>query len=111
VDCFLRAAVEWTAIANAIRVAYPTAVGSFHTTVTGLYREAAWCHLLVRAGRESAAVAHLQAICGRMFGDRLAQRDGTGAVEVATEFFHRFGSAAGARYPAAFKAPPPRLRA
>ena len=50
-DFFIRAAVEWVAIADAIRVKYPTATGSFHWVVTGLYREAAWCHLLVRSGR------------------------------------------------------------
>jgi hypothetical protein len=106
-DFFLRRAVEWAAIADAIRVAYPTGTGSFHWTVTGLYREAAWCHLLVRAGRYGAAAARLQKIYGKLFGDRIpcaepTDSDGAEVSAVATEFFRRFRSAAVKRYAAAF---------
>ena len=69
VDFFLRAAVEWVAIADAIRAVYPTATGSFHVTVSSLYREAAWCHVLFRADRCDLVVARLQAIYESTFGE------------------------------------------
>jgi hypothetical protein len=99
--------VEWAGIADAIRVSYPTATGSFHTTVTGLYREAAWCHLLFRAGRDRAVVSRLQTISGGTFGDRIAgPTDGTDVLVVAVEFFRRFRSAAAQRYSAVFDSRP-----
>lgn len=109
-DFFMRAAVEWVTIADAVRVVYPTATGSFHKVVTSLYREAAWCHILFQAGRYSAAMTQLQAIYERyerLFGERiphdnLTQTDGTELFVVATEFFRRFRSAAVKRYSAAF---------
>ncbi len=104
-DDFLRAGVEWAALARAIRRAYPAATGSFHETVLSLHREAAWCHLLVRAGRTGSVVARLQAVYGGMFGDRLPHTDGTEVLALANEFFRRYRVAAAMRYPRVFDFP------
>ncbi len=94
-DFFLRTAVEWRAITDTVRAMDPAATGSFHLTVCGLYREAAWFHLLVRAGRAGAPAGRLRAIAwGRSGTGFRVRRAGPAA---AVEFLRRFRVAAAER--------------
>ena len=53
-DFFIRAAVEWSKIADALRVICPAGDDPLRAVALGLPRELAWCHLLHAAGRHDA---------------------------------------------------------
>ncbi|AMV23983.1 hypothetical protein VT84_06280 [Gemmata sp. SH-PL17] len=106
-DEFVRGAIEWVAIRDAVRAAYPGDTSAFYTTVCALYREFAWAHLLFRKGQYAPAVARLRSVCEGALNITLPvsvpthpSRDEVLAFAVAIRA--RFRSVVVARYPAAF---------
>ncbi len=106
-DEFVRGAIEWVAIRDAVRAAYPTDTSAFYTTVCALYREFAWEHLLFRAGLFVPVVTRLRAVCEGALNISLPvsvstppSRDEVLAFAVAIRA--RCRSVVVARYPAAF---------
>lgn len=71
----------------------------------GVWREAAWCHLMLARGKHTAAVARLPAVVRAVTGVSIpvplpAGRDE--AVSVAADLFAVLRTAVSVRYPTAF---------
>ena len=106
-DDLLRAAVEWVAIRDAVRAMYPTEKNLLYTTVCGLYREFAWCHVLFYKGQFIPVVTRLRAICEGPLNIVLPapasmSPSQTEVLAFAAEVRASFRSAVVACYPAAF---------
>ncbi|MBP3957817.1 hypothetical protein J8F10_21400 [Gemmata sp. G18] len=106
-DDFLRAAVEWVAIRDAVRAVYPAEKNPFYTTVCGMYRELAWCHVLFHKGQYVPVVTRLRAIgegaLNIVFPAPVPMSPSqTEVIALAAEVRASFRSAVVARYPAAF---------
>ncbi len=85
---FVRAAREWRAIADALREAGTPA----DDPALGVWREAAWCHLLFHAGKWSAVVGRLRVVFRDVTGANPPaphphSADRTVALAVAAELF------------------------
>jgi hypothetical protein len=99
---FLELACEWWAIADALR----DSGVSDHPVLT-VWREAAWCHLLLKAGRYDAIMTRLRIVL-REFGVEAPSGSGprptaeTEVVSATTDLFAQLRSALSARYPHEF---------
>ena len=75
----------------------------------GVWREAAWCHLLFAAGKYSAALVRLRAVTRDVTGVPLESAsvpsDRAAAFSGAADLFARMKAAVTARCPAAFGRP------
>lgn len=87
-DFFLLAGVEWAGYAAGGAACRPVAAV--------VYREAACCHLLFRAGKYAAVLARLRAVRARVFGAHPpdgpqpgANPDAAQTLAVAADLFHR----------------------
>ena len=106
-DEFLHAAIEWVAIRDAVRAAYPNETSAFHAILCAFYREAAWCHVLLRAHRYAPIVTRLKFLDAKFFGAESATRvrlrpNRIHTQEFAADVFARFRVEASERYPEAF---------
>jgi hypothetical protein len=89
---FLDRAVEWRLIADELR-----AHGAPEDDpALRVWREAAWCHVLLRAGREQAAFDCLRRLVRVVTGQPAPEQTSPVAL------FVRLRAAVSARYPAAF---------
>jgi hypothetical protein len=99
---FLEHARQWRAAADALR-ACGVPEGDPALTV---WREAAYCHLLLIKGLHRAAVKRLREVLGAVANERLITAAPPGceadALSVAAELFALIRSAVSARHPAAF---------
>ena len=101
---FLALAQEWRTAADVLRA---RRVAETDPTL-GVWREAAWCHLMFARGRHAAAVVRLPAVVRAVTGvsipvPRPADRDG--AVSAAVDLFALLRTAVSARFPTAFGFP------
>jgi hypothetical protein len=87
-DFFLLAGIEWAGYAAGGAACRPVAAV--------VYREAACCHLLFRAGKYAAVLARLRAVRARVFGAHPpdgpqpgANPDAAQTLAVAADLFHR----------------------
>lgn len=103
-DYFLRIGVEWARIATAIRAHYPNATDSF---ALGLWRKAAWCHLLFTAGKQSALLKQLRVLWATASQTYLfdAHRLNLNEIPLSATIFDLLRSVVVERYPAAFATP------
>ncbi len=106
-DEFVRGAVEWVAIRDAVRAAYPGDTSALYTTVCALYREFAWGHLLFRKERYAPVITQLRAICEGALKialpvPELMPPSRSEALALVAAIRAQFRSAVAARYPAAF---------
>jgi hypothetical protein len=103
-DFFVLTAIEWAAA----RAAHPHEGQLFFATARALYREAAWCHLLFRAGRHAAVLNRLRLVGREVFGIRAPDADlgpdpdAASTLALAADLFGRMRAAVAARFPAAF---------
>jgi hypothetical protein len=96
---FVRAAREWRAIADTLREAGIPA----DDPALGVWREAAWCHLLFRAGKCAAAVGRLRVVFRDVTGSSPPAPhphcgDRTVALAAAAELFVGMKKALNMRY-------------
>jgi hypothetical protein len=101
----LARAKEWRAAADALRPFV-----SPDDPVLWVWREAAWCHLLLAAGRYAEALARLRAVYRDAAGadprDAVPRPEGeTEALSAAADLFARLRAAVSARHPGAFARP------
>jgi hypothetical protein len=96
-DFFLLTGIEWAAVAAT------SADEALRATAAVLAREAAYCHLLFRAGKHAAVLARLRAVYEEVVGVRLpepnSRRPTPGAAETlaaAADLFDRLRRAVGA---------------
>ena len=89
---FLDRAVEWRLIADELR-AYGVPEGD---PVLRVWRDAAWCHLLLEAGREQAALDCLRAVVNMVTGRAACSDVGPARL------FALLRATVSARYPSAF---------
>ncbi|AMV29413.1 hypothetical protein VT84_33775 [Gemmata sp. SH-PL17] len=106
-DEFVRGAVEWVAIRDAVRRAYPTDTSALCTTVCALYREFAWGHLLFHKEQYAPAVVRLRSVCEGTLkivlpASELIPPSRSEVLAFAAAIRARCRSAVLARYPAAF---------
>jgi hypothetical protein len=99
---FLELACEWWAIADSLR-----ASGVSDHPVLTVWRECAWCHLLLTSGRYSAVVDGLERVFRRVTGadppeltPRPASEDEV--LSAATDLFAQLRSAVSAHSPHTF---------
>jgi hypothetical protein len=101
----LARAREWRVIADELR-ARGIREGDPVLTV---WREAAWCHLLLTRGRFSTAVNHLRELLLSVTGEppdpSLAPTSEADVLAVAADVFTRLRAFVAARFPAAFGRP------
>lgn len=96
-DFFLLTAIEWAALRPDLPPDSPA-----YAIATVVSRAAAHCHLLFQAGRTSAVLAHLRALCCELLGVRLpadpggAAPDAARTLGTAADLFHRLRVAADA---------------
>jgi hypothetical protein len=107
-DFFLRAGIEWAAVADAVRAA-PHGDDPLRTVALGLWREAAWCHALFAAGRYAAVLDRLRAIRAGVFptdpaGPVTGPPNATETLAVAADTFHRLRLVIADRCPGVFVA-------
>ena len=98
---FLALAQEWW---NAAAVLRARGVAEGDPTL-GVWREAAWCHLMFARGKDSAAVARLPAVVRAAAGVSISvpsPPDRDGAVSAAADLFALLRTAVSARHPTAF---------
>jgi hypothetical protein len=113
-DFFLRACVEWAHAADAVRDTSRDRDDPLRRVALALYREAAWCHLLLAAGRRDALLAHLRTL-GELLPPEERERYRArwrhlhapgcrpGEVEaMAADLFGSLRRAVAGRYPGAF---------
>jgi hypothetical protein len=105
-DFFLRAGAEWLAVADALRAAGVPG----GDPALGVWREAAWCHLLFADGNYPALVLRLRAVLAGVLGESAPDvpaslPDRAGALAAAADIFARLWLAVSARYPVVFGRP------
>jgi hypothetical protein len=105
-DFFLRAGAEWLAVADALRAAGVPG----GDPALGVWREAAWCHLLFADGNYPALVLPLRAVLANVLGVPAPDAPAAGAnraevLAAAADIFGRLRLAVSARYPLAFGRP------
>ena len=104
VPYFLERAREWRAVADA-----PRARGvPEDEPALWVWREAAWCHLLLSWGRDDLVVARLGEVLLRVSGMSTvpaSQGRGKSTLAVAADLFEWLWAAASVRYPSAFVRP------
>lgn len=102
---FLGRVREWWGVAEALR-ARGVPEGDRALTV---WREAAWCHLLLTAGRHQALVMWLRVVVREVTGVPAPENDLPGdegeTLRAAAELFDRLRTAVGARFPLASSLP------
>lgn len=102
---FLVYAREWWAIADVLRASG----GRPDDPALGVWREAAWCHLLFAAGKYAASLVWLRAVARDVIGAPLESAPvpsgRAAALSEAADLFARMKFAVTARHPAAFGQP------
>src|SRR5438034_1152449 len=99
-DFFIRTAIEWAAIAAAMRPTSSEGNDPLHDAALGLWRELAWCHLLFTAGKHGVLLGVLKTVLRRAVGfegPSLGEPVAAGA-----EVLGHVRRAVAARYPAVF---------
>jgi hypothetical protein len=104
----LEYAMEWRSAADELR-ARGVEDGA---PALGVWREAAWCHLLLKDGRHDVVIDRLRALLRQVvgadsavLGPRLV--DGVEALVFAADVFDQLRSAISAQYPDVFACPVP----
>jgi hypothetical protein len=97
----LEAGIEWVRVADAVR-GIPTGEDPLRTVALGLWREAAWCHVLFAAGKKTALLTRLRTILAEAGLDPV-QPDGDEVLAAAADIFHRLRQAVASRYPGVFE--------
>jgi hypothetical protein len=103
-DFFLKAAVEWMRLANSMRERYPAGEGPIWRAALGLWREAAWCHLLFAAGKHTLLLGRLRVVLAEVVGGRPdppRRHDRAEVLATAADIFTLLRCAVSVRYPAA----------
>jgi hypothetical protein len=101
---FLAMARDWRAIADELR-----ARGVSEDPALGVWREAAWCHLLFTSGKFALAVARLRVVVRDVVGRPPASAHPPSnhdeALAAASDLFAQIRAAVTARHPSAFGRP------
>jgi hypothetical protein len=102
---FLAHAREWWAASDALRAAGARE----DDPALGVWREAAWCHLLFGAGKYTPVLARLRHVCRGVTGASPpavpVPAGELEALDLAADLFARMRDAVCARFPAAFGRP------
>lgn len=102
---FLAVAAEWWAAADALRAAGVPA----HDPALRVWREAAWCHVLLARGRHDALTVRLRAAVAAVTGmpptPAASPTTAAEGVAAAAVLFGRLRAAVSARHPRAFPRP------
>lgn len=102
---FLSLAREWRAVAEALRA---RGVPDWDP-ILGIWREAAWCHLLFAAGSYPEVIANLRGVVQEVTGlappDTLLPEHASQVLCAAAQLFDELRSAVSERYPGVFGLP------
>jgi hypothetical protein len=100
-DFFLEAGIEWVRVADAVR-GIPSGDEPLRAVALGLWREAAWCHVLFTAGKNTALLTRLRTILAEAGLDPVQQSGGDEVLAAAADIFGRLRLAVADRYPDVF---------